>query len=139
MTGPRQVLVEERAAKAARDMQRLDVGVRHAQRDSRPDDQDCCSAINQFKDQRFRSVLRHDVAYLFQRLPIVGRVADVVDGAAVGEGDSHNKLLTLHGLRTRYVAGAVLTPFRWLQRKGWLRQAVAPRGLSDANTRGGAA
>lgn len=48
----------------------------------------------------------------------------------------HPDLLTLHGLLTRYVAGAVLTPFRWLQRSGWLRQAPGRRGLSGATTGG---
>ncbi|AMT70485.1 hypothetical protein [Mycobacteroides immunogenum] len=36
----------------------------------------------------------------------------------------HNNLLTLHGLSTRYVAGAILAASRWLQRKAWVRRAV---------------
>lgn len=49
----------------------------------------------------------------------------------------HHILLTLHGPLTRYVAGAVLTPFQWLHRKAGIRQVSVPRGLSDATPTGG--
>ncbi|AMS02963.1 hypothetical protein BJD60_gp42 [Gordonia phage Schnabeltier] len=50
----------------------------------------------------------------------------------------HHKLLTLHGLATRYVTGPLLASVRWMQRKDQVRQPAVPRGgLSGRRVIGG--
>ena len=49
----------------------------------------------------------------------------------------HSNLLALHGLRTRYVTGALLASRRWLQRMGWVRRAAVSSPRPSGTTTGG--
>lgn len=50
---------------------------------------------------------------------------------------AHYRLLTLHGLDTRHVTGAIVAASRWLQRRAWVRQvAEIPRPSGTTNTAG---
>lgn len=49
----------------------------------------------------------------------------------------HSILPTLHGLVTRYVAGALPAARRWLHRMGWVRRAAASSPRPSGTTNGG--
>lgn len=50
----------------------------------------------------------------------------------------HRNLSTLHGGRTRYVAGALVASRRLLQRMGWFRRSAANGSRASDSTAGGA-
>ena len=63
----------------------------------------------------------------------------VGNGQISPDVESHHSLLALHGLRTRYVTGALLASRRKLQRRQWVRRAGPAARPSDTTTGGDAA